>query len=319
MNDSFKKIAKTIKKSNSIALFTHISPDMDALGSSMSLYYAIKSLGKKVSIFVKDNITETQATLVDTNVFEKDCNQSEYDLFISTDTPSQKRLGDYAKIFIAGQRKIVLDHHLNDDLKGDLNFVDTSYSSCSEISYQIIKELKVKITPQISSYVFMGLSSDTNTFTNSNTNASSFKTAYELTLAKADITNINELLYKTHTTKEIDLKKFLYNNYHLENGICFCLVTCDDLMKLNATKADCDFFSSELINMQGANFAFSIIESTPSFYEISLRSKHGYNVRDVAEKFGGGGHICAAGAKLKYESIEKLKDTLVDAIMHSGE
>ena len=67
MNDSFKKIAKAIKKSANIALVTHIGPDFDALGSSLSLYYGLKQLGKKVSIFINDELSENQKLLIDKN------------------------------------------------------------------------------------------------------------------------------------------------------------------------------------------------------------------------------------------------------------
>ena len=71
MNDSIKKIAKTVKKNTKIALVTHIGPDFDALGSSLSLYYGLKQMGKNVSIFVNDELSENQKLLVDINVIEK--------------------------------------------------------------------------------------------------------------------------------------------------------------------------------------------------------------------------------------------------------
>ena len=91
------------------------------------------------------------------------------------------------------------------------------------------------------------------------------------------------------------------------------------LEKLDAIKSDCDFFSSKLISIQGANIAFSVIESSPNFYEISLRSKNGFNVRNVATALGGGGHIPAAGAKVNSESIEKVKDNIIEIIKSQEE
>lgn len=314
MNDSIKKIAKTVKKYTKIALVTHIGPDFDALGSSLSLYYGLKQMGKNVSIFVNDELSENQKLLVDINVIEKECDYKLFDLFISTDTPSRKRLGVYSESFANAKASIVLDHHKNDDLKGNYNFVDTNSSSCSEISFKLLKALRVNITKEIASLLYMGLSADTNSFVNSNTNKDSLLAAYKLIKLGADISHINEIQYRTQTSKDIELKKYLYDSYKMENNVAYCLVSFSNLQKLNARKADCDFYSSELISLQGANIAFSVIESSKNFYEISFRAKFGYDVRAIAEQLGGGGHIGAAGAKTQGKSINSIKDLIMNII-----
>ncbi len=314
MNDSLKKIAEVIKKSTSIALLTHIYPDFDALGSALSLYYGFKQLGKNVNIFICDKLSEKQKLLVDESVVEKQCNSSLFDLFISTDTPSKKRLGTYSENFMKAQNSIVLDHHKNDDLKGTYNYVNTNSSSCSEISYKLLKTLNVRLTEEIVSLLYMGLSADTNSFTNSNTNKDSLYIAYNLIKLGANVSYINEIQYKTQTPKEIELKKYLYNNYKIENNIVYCLLSYQQLQKLGAVKADCDFYSSELISLQGADISFSLIESSKNYYEISFRSKTGYDVRTIAEQLGGGGHLCAAGAKIQGESINYVKDIIINTI-----
>ena len=319
MNDSLKKIAKIIKNSNKIGLFTHINPDFDALGSSLSLFYALKLLKKDVHIFIKDNLSASQKLLIDENNIEKNCEVNDFDLLISTDTPSIERLGDFGDMFKNFPNTIVLDHHVNDNLKGKYNYIDQSMSSCSEISLAIINALKIKLTKNIASLLFMGLSADTNSFINSNTNSNSFISAYQLSLAQAEILKINEIQYRMKSLKEIELEKYLLNNFVLSNGIIYCLMPLKQLEKLDAIKSDCDFFSSKLISIQGANIAFSVIESSPNFYEISLRSKNGFNVRNVATALGGGGHIPAAGAKVNSESIEKVKDNIIEIIKSQEE
>ncbi len=314
MLNNMKAIIRAIKKAKSIALFTHISPDFDALGSSISLYYALKQKGKNVNIFINDQLTEAQKELIDENIIKRECNFNQFDLFICTDTPSKHRLGVYGDIFINAKNNIVLDHHLNDKLIGKYNYIDSSRSSCSEISYELIKNLHVKLTPQISSLLYMGLTADTNSFINSNTNTKSLYIAYKLAKEQANLIKINEVLYRKRTIKEIELKKYLWNNYVKEDDITYCLVSFDTLNKLNANKSDCDFFSTELISLQGTNISFSIIESSPNFYEISFRSKSGYDVRNIASILGGGGHVCAAGAKVQGNKIEDIKDKILEII-----
>ena len=314
MKNSLKDIARLIKRSGKIAIFTHINPDYDALGSSLALYYACQSLNKEVDIYIKDELTKTQRLLVDSTVLKNEFTDRQYDVFISTDVSSKELLGDYKDVFINAQTNIVIDHHSSNELIGKFTFREPSYSSCSEIIFLLIKLMKVKITDKIASLVYVGLSGDTNSFTNTNTNQNSYYTACECYKYGGDTVKINEIMYRTQTTKETELEKYLLNNYHTRNDVAYCVVTLKTLEEMDARKADCDFYSSKLISMEGINIAFSVIESKPNYYNLSFRSKYGFNVRDIASKFGGGGHIGAAGAKLQYDDVDKLLNQILETI-----
>ena len=149
------------------------------------------------------------------------------------------------------------------------------------------------------------MSSDTNSFINSNTDLRSFETAIELVKNGADVSKLNELLYRMQTKKEIIFKKYLWNHYEIDGDCAYCLVSYEQLVKMKGKKSDCDAYSSSLISIQGVNYSFSIIEETEGCFSVSMRSKVGYDARAKAEKLGGGGHICAAGAKITAVNIEE--------------
>ena len=140
MSKDLKKIAKEIKKSNSIALFTHITPDCDALGSVFGMYYGLKSLGKKVDIYSKEEISVVEKLLFDASIIKKTlCKPEDYDLFIACDVPVPYRLGAYEEVFVKKENTIILDHHQSSGLVGKYNFVDTKRSSCSEIIFELFR------------------------------------------------------------------------------------------------------------------------------------------------------------------------------------
>ena len=311
MSTTLIKLANEINNARKIAIFTHKSPDLDAIGSSLSLYYACKDLGKKVNIYLKDDITEHDIDLIIENPIKKEFIDKKYDIMISTDTSSPNLLGDFKDIFLNAKKKIVIDHHASDLLQGDFTYRQSKYSSCSEICYNIIKTLKVNFSPKIASLIFIGLTGDTNSFINTNTTANSFYVAYKCIKAGADITRINDLEYKSKTKKIIDLEKYLLNNYKIENGISYCLITHKKLNELGAIKEDCDFYSSKLLTIKEAKISFSLIEQYPDYYSLSMRGKLGYNVKEIATKFGGGGHISASGAKIVTNNAIKLKNDII--------
>ncbi len=315
MNKELKKIIKQIKKAKSIALFTHTSPDFDAFGSTYAFYFAVKSLGKVPVLFAKEDLTEKQLMILDENILSKeDCFPEKFDLFIAFDSSSNDRLGEYGPAFDAAKNSILIDHHKSLGWKAKFNYINETRSSCAELVYEVLTALKIIITPQIASLLYLGLSSDTKSFVNSNTNQNSFKVAMDLLSYGADIKRINEMLYQNRTFKSIEFNKFLLNNFKVKKDCAYCLVTRNDLNDLKGEKSDCDGYSSSLIAIRGINYSFSLIETENGIYRVSFRSKSGYDVFSKAVKLGGGGHLCAAGATIIAKNINEAKNIVLKAV-----
>ena len=311
--DSLNEIKKVIKKSKSIALFTHISQDCDALGSTFGLALALKKLGKNVQIFLKEDFTDEQKPLFDENSISKErCEISDFDLFICCDLSSLNRLGDYSYIFDGKNKTICLDHHICQKFIGKYNYIDSESSSCCEIVYKLIKKLNVRIDSEIATKLYTGLDTDTSSFRNTNTNSNSLLTAYYLLEYGANIKKINQVLYQSYSLKDIDFQKYLYNNFKIKNDCAYITLTYNQLKSLNGNKEDCSSYSRNLVNIKGINYSFSLIENEPNEYKLSMRSKVGYDVREITASLGGGGHSCAAGATINAKNIdEALKIVLI--------
>ncbi len=314
--NNLKEISKVIKKSKSVAIFTHISPDFDALGSSYTLCLALQKLGKKAKLFLSEELTSDQKKIYKNITFSTQLSEEEakeFDTLILTDASAKNRLAQFENVFLSHENTIVLDHHICLDEIAKYNYIKTDMSACSEITYQLIKLMKIKVDKEMATYLYAGLSSDTGSFRNSNTNENSFKTAMELYKEGADSVFVNEVLYDQASLKDIEFQKYLFNNFKLEKDCAYCTVDLKTLKKLNGSKAECSSFSRTLISFENVNYSFSLVEEN-GVYNLSLRSKVGYNVKQVAEKLGGGGHVCAAGAKIKAESIELAKQLVLKEI-----
>ena len=319
--NSLKKIGKIIKKSKSAAIFTHISPDCDALGSSFGLSCALNKLGLKTQIFVKEEFTPSQKMIFEEDrVSRENCNTADFDIFICVDASAINRLGEYDYTFDDKNTTIVLDHHVCDNFIAKYNYIESESSSCCEVIYKFIKILKVKIDAQIATYLYAGLSSDTSSFMNSNTNQDSFKVASELLKYGANVTHINQSLYQSRTLRGIEFQKYLLNNFKIINDCAYIGVDYETLKnQLNGKKSDCSGYSKNLINIKDINYSFSIVEDKPNIFSLSMRSKIGYDIRVIAEKLGGGGHVCAAGATFEAENINDALNQVLKAMNLSTE
>jgi phosphoesterase RecJ-like protein len=316
MNKTFKQIKKEIKSANNIGLFCHRSPDMDCLGSMFALGTALEKMGKNVTLFCDEKLTSNQSKLVDKDRLEKNkLDANDFDLFISVDVAGAKQLGNFEQFFTSFPLTARIDHHKRDDDYALISFIDNTRSSCCEIVLDFIEYLGVKITPEIATYLYAGLSSDTNSFVNLNTNEKSFKTAMKLFNYGANITMVNEVEYRTISEKNIAMKKVLYHKVKLyKEGFAICLISNKDLKDNKADKTNCSTFSTEMVSIDGINMSCSIIEKEKDVYSLSFRSKRGYSSYQIAIQFGGGGHNEASGATFIADDGQKVIDSVVNVM-----
>ncbi|MBQ8444406.1 MAG: hypothetical protein IJX25_03545, partial [Clostridia bacterium] len=99
-----------------------------------------------------------------------------------------------------------------------------------------------------------------------------------------------------------------------DKDIAYILMDYKTLQSLKGNSTDCSGYSSKLLTIENINYSFSLIEKEPGLMTLSMRSRAGYNVRLASEKLGGGGHSCAAGAKINATSLNKIKKEVIDAI-----
>lgn len=313
-NCSLKDIAKIIKNAKNIALFGHISPDIDCYGSMFGLYNALKIMGKSVQLFAHESFKADQAMLFDESLASYKFEPSHFDLLISVDTATSDRLGSFKDKFICHNNTIKIDHHKVGSSYAGLNYIDYTKSSCSEIIYQLLNILRTQITPEIATCLYSGLSADTGSFIYSNVNENSFEIGKQLFEKKANIRKINIALYQNVTHPQLAMKKYLYDNIEIiDNEIAIVVVPFKDMEKVGACKQDCENHSVDMVAINDINVSCAIIEKSPGEFTCSFRGKDGYNVSMIAQRLGGGGHVSAAGCRLLDKSATEVRAMVIEA------
>ncbi len=126
-----KKIIAYIKQYETIIIHRHVRPDEDAYGSQAGLAAIIKQSfpNKKVYIVGEEDPSLNYLAKMDT-VADEQFNGA---LVIVCDTANTERIDDQR--YLLGEKIIKIDHHPNNDVYGDLQWVDTNASSASEMIY----------------------------------------------------------------------------------------------------------------------------------------------------------------------------------------
>ncbi len=292
------EITEKIKLFKKIAITFHTSPDGDSLGSALALLIGLRKLNKEVHIISKEIVPEAFQFLPCSNEINGEISQP----LEGTECVIVLDCGDFKRINanLVKEKKnfelINIDHHVSNDLYGDLNFVDISASATSEIVFEVLRLLHVEMDKEISTCLYTSLLTDTGSFRHSSTTALTHRIAGELINTGIDFSNIHRLIFENKKFDKIKFYGEVINSMTAELDFKVCIMHLSKEMLKKYEKVSED--TSDVINF-GASIdtveVTILIKDAENGVKVSLRSKSLVDVSKVAEVFNGGGHIRAAG------------------------
>ncbi|MFA4829926.1 MAG: bifunctional oligoribonuclease/PAP phosphatase NrnA [Thermodesulfovibrionales bacterium] len=299
-----------LRKGKQFFIATHISPDGDALGSSIALSLALESLGKEIIIYDKDPVPEFYKFLPGHKRFTQSISNLKFEIsnLILLDCNELERTGIEKIEFVSSA---VIDHHETEKEFGDIKWIEPHAAATGLMLFYIIKELGVKITKDIAINLYAAIAIDTGTFRYSNTTPEVLRVAAELIEAGADPSYIAESLYETWSESRFRLLLKVLNTLEINNSIAITLVTLDMFRETGASVEDTENFVGFPRLLKSVNISVLFREIENNYYKVSLRSKgKEMNVAKIAAAFGGGGHRNAAGCKIRSD-FKTAKETLL--------
>lgn len=156
------EILEEIKETEKIVILTHESPDGDAIGSSLAMYFMIKELGKKADIIIPE-YPRCFGFLPATEEIKETSEIQNYDLAISLDCANFKRLAQN-EYFEKAKKTIVIDHHGSNNMYGDLNYVNPASPACCEILVGMAEYFGIPISKDMGTCIMTGIITDTGRF-----------------------------------------------------------------------------------------------------------------------------------------------------------
>ncbi|MCR3758550.1 bifunctional oligoribonuclease/PAP phosphatase NrnA [Clostridium felsineum] len=308
-----------IKSSNKIAISFHMSPDGDSIGSSLGLLNALRNVNKDAYILSKEIVPESFEFLnfaeeIDGNHFKVEDNT---DLLITLDCGNIERLNfDTSDILLKSNKYSIIniDHHITNDFFGDLNYINTKAASVGEIIYDILCKMNIIINKDIAACLYTSILTDTGSFRFSNTTLHTHEVAGNLINTGLDFSEIHRKIFDNKKFEALKLQALVLNDMYLtfDNKLCIMRVTHDFIEKANAGDIDTGDLVSIGLKVNTAEVCM-LLKEKDNCIKVSLRSKSYVDVRKIAEKFGGGGHIRAAGLSID-SNISDVEKMLIDEI-----
>ena len=303
-----KKIYKTIKKYDTIVIARHVGPDPDALGSSIGLKEAILYNFPNKKVYVVGNPASRFRYIGQIDHLEEiDYTKT---LLIVTDTPDAKRIdGVNVNNFDC---VIKIDHHPFVEKYADIELIDDTASSASQLIIELIKYNKMKINESIGAKLYIGLVADTNRFLYSYTTAKTFDlVSWLIKKTNLNFSDLYSNLYN-RPLREIRFSGFLSSNLNVtKNGLGYLKITDEIIKKYEVDPSTAGNLIENFNNIQEVKvIAFCSEDKGNNYIKCSIRSK-GPIINEIASMYNGGGHIYACGARPKdFNEVDKMLENL---------
>jgi bifunctional oligoribonuclease and PAP phosphatase NrnA len=343
-NATFAQVAGRIAQAKSIMVTTHAKPDGDAVGAALALTRALQGMGKQADMFFAGPIEPPLYKTIGDTPFRKVEHQppaggDAYDLVVILDTgswPQLEPLAEYLKP--RRERIVVIDHHPTGDADlGSMRIVDPSSAASSQIVAALLDEMGIALTGGaggIAEALFVGLATDTGWFKYANAGPEAFALAARLLECGVDKPRLYQIIEENYEPRRLALEARALTSLEFARGGSAAIqllrpadfaVTggrVEDLTGLVNTPLTVGKIRVSILLSQTPDNQGSASLSKPPVTKISFRSKaappEGSNddfvdVNALAARFGGGGHVFAAGARVNMD-IDQARAAVIKAL-----
>lgn len=298
-------IGALIEESDTIIIHSHTAPDADAYGAQLGLAKLIEENYEDKNVRVVGEVSEYLSFLGTIDVIH----DSDYkdSLVIVVDTANITRISDPR--YNLGKYLVKIDHHPNVEEYGDVNWVDTNYSSASEMIVEFALNQGLTLNDEIARLLYAGIMSDTGRVKFPNTTPFTFRVLAILTgfnfdhvevIDKLETMSLSQFNYRAKVTSETTYTKRM---------VAYCEVGADMWNEFNLTEEQACSAVGMYNQVAGLNAWVLAVETTKGI-RVRARSKS-VEINQILAEYGGGGHPLACGALV--QSWDEVRD-LVRAI-----
>ncbi|MDR3542409.1 MAG: bifunctional oligoribonuclease/PAP phosphatase NrnA [Desulfosporosinus sp.] len=317
MNESTSReeLIEVLRKAPSVALFSHVSPDGDCVGSMLAIGLALEKMGKEVSFYNPDPLPSYLAFLPGSSRIRPDFPYPQPKTLLFVDCTDFQRVNLSLSEISSESTVLNLDHHISNQLFGHFNWVDAQASASAEIALTLINQLGVEIDRDMATNLYTALVTDTGCFRYSSTTAQTHRLAAELLDLGLDISGIHHNIFDQKPLAQIKLLQCALSGLEIlaDGQLAVMILNLEDFRKCGAEQEMSEGLVNYAQSIVGVEVVVLLKEVGPQEIKGGLRSNLWLNVNEIAAQFGGGGHKRAAGCTIRL-AMAKAKQSIITAI-----
>jgi phosphoesterase RecJ-like protein len=310
-----------------VVITCHISPDGDAMGSSLGLCKALRNAGKEVKVITPDTppkylmflpgaeniVVFTRHELYAKNLL------ANADLIFCLDYNDSKRIDLVAPALLASRaQKVMIDHHLYPDTFPDLVISHPEISSTSVLVYRVLSAIGLLrfVDIDVATALYTGMMTDTGNFSYNSNDPELYRVVARLLEKGIDKDGIYKRVYFTNSVNRLRLNGFaLCENlvHYPDHRAALITLTRDELNRYHYQKGDTEDLVNRPLTCPDITYSVFLREET-DYIKVSTRSKGDFPVNKLCQEyFNGGGHLNAAGGEF-YGTLQEAVDRLLEAM-----
>ncbi|KEO76412.1 MULTISPECIES: DHH family phosphoesterase [Paenibacillus] len=299
-------------------IVSHVQPDGDAVSSTVTVGWLLSCLGKKFTMLNEGPIPKRMDFLWHADEIMDMSQQPperKYNRIICVDCADYRRVGLTEQFFTEDAIILNIDHHPTNDAYGTVNVIKSDAAATAEILFDLLEEFAVTWDVEVATAVYTGLLTDTGGFRYSNTSPKVMSTVSQLLTYGVDGPSLSEKLLEEMTFPQMKvLTKALQTLTMSEDGkVAWVVVSPDDMTECGAVNEDLEGIVNYPRNIRGVEVGIFFKVINDQAVKASLRSAGNVDVAALAQSFGGGGHVRAAGCRLEGK-LEDIIKTVVGRV-----
>ncbi|MGN7351037.1 DHH family phosphoesterase [Paenibacillus amylolyticus] len=283
---------------------SHVQPDGDAVSSTVTVGWLLSCLGKTFTMINEGEIPGRMQFLWEAgnivNMTEQPL-QRKYKAVICVDCADFARVGLTRHYFEDDAVILNIDHHPTNDGYGTVNIIKSDAAATAEILFDFLNLFQVTWDKDVATAVYTGLLTDTGGFRYANTSPNVMTTASRLLEHGVDGPYLAQTLLEQVTLPQVRILNQALSSLQMtdDGKIAWVVITPDDMVACGAANEDLEGVVNYPRNIQGVEVGIFFKVINENAVKVSLRSAGKIDVAALAQTFGGGGHVLAAGCRLE--------------------
>lgn len=307
-----------MREGNDFLVVSHVQPDGDAISSTSVVGWLLHKLGKSAMLM---NEGESPSRLSYLLNFDSIINYRlvkpthTYKYVIAVDCADYRRIGEVSQLFADDVKLLNIDHHPTNDAFGSTNLIRPDAAATVEILHDLIEQAGVTFDTDCATAIYTGLLTDTGGFRYSNTSSRVMEIASRMLGQGVSGHQLADHLLEKMTMPKLKLLQRSLSRLTFSDSqqIGWLYIEKNDMKEIEAVSEDIEGIVNYALNIDGVEVGILFKETEDGAVKASLRSAGKVDVAAIAQSFGGGGHIRAAGCRLN-NPLPAAIEELVNAV-----
>jgi bifunctional oligoribonuclease and PAP phosphatase NrnA len=311
-----QKIVDAIHAKQRFVISSHSRPDGDSIGSQLAAAYALRALGKHVTVV---NADPAPPPLMQFPGVPEIAIAERVDVAAGDDAAAIiMECGDLARTGVGGLERffvINIDHHPGNTAYGQVNWFDPGAAACGELVFDLVRALKVPLTLEIATHIYLAILTDTGSFHYSSISPRTFDICRETLEAGVNPVMVARNVYDSNNMGRLKLFGAVLSAMQIDPTGRIAIVYLDHEMARQAggTYEDTEGLINLPLTVKEIQAVVFFKQAEGDQYRVSMRSKGDIDIGSVAKEFDGGGHKTAAGCTVS-GAIDTLQKTFIEKI-----